>query len=227
MPSWNRITQPDKELFEVIDVQVALRIPSPPETEQELLKGYIIAARQYVENVCGISIMKQGWRYSLDQFPWRGYLHEFQSDHSLYGSMRNAIELPRCAPKDCGFDAVTSIDKFSYVGIDGARVDFDKAKWQLDAESRPARIIPAYSSYFPGTLAVPNAVQIEFTAGCDDPAKVPALIKQANLFLISHWYDSREPVIYDATPEKIPYGLEVLIYNERVPFHVPENSRRL
>lgn len=209
MAAWNRIEKPETELYEVSTVQVALRIPALSSADETLLKGYCIAGREYVENVAGISILKQRWRYTLRQFPY---------DKK---SNSHAIQLPRSSARDSGVKSVTSVDVFTYRDPQsGEEIDLD-GLYQLDDDARPAAIHPPYGQTFPATQDIPNSVTIEFTAGAESPEDIPETLKLAVLFMIAHFWENREVVVMDMTPEKIPYALESLICQYRMWFRAP------
>lgn len=90
----------------------------------------------------------------------------------------------------------------------------------VDADSEPPRIIPAYGTFWPQTLRVPNAVQIFFTAGYgNDGAAAPANLKIAVMQVAGVSYEHREAV----TPEEL-HALdwyERLIWSERVVDYAP------
>lgn len=84
-----------------------------------------------------------------------------------------------------------------------------------DADSEPPRIFPAYGTFWPMTLRVPNAVQVFFTAGYgDDGAAAPANLKVAVMQAAGVSYAYREAV----TPEQLHAfdWYERLIWSERV-----------
>ena len=70
----------------------------------------------------------------------------------------------------------------------------------VDADAEPPRIFPAYGTFWPMTLRVPNAVQVFFVAGYgDDGAAVPANLKVAVMMATGVSYEHREAV----TPEQL------------------------
>lgn len=93
--------------------------------------------------------------------------------------------------------------------------DFD-----FDADAEPPRIFPAYGTFWPMTLRVPNAVQIFFTAGYgDDGANAPANLKIATMLAAGVSYNQREAVTTEVLHELDWY--ERLIWSERVLDYAP------
>ena len=56
-------------------------------------------------------------------------------------------------------------------------------------------------------------VLITFTAGSDS---IPKPLHQAMLLLISHYYDTREPVAYNANPLKVPRSVDFLCNQHKI-----------
>ncbi|GJE14015.1 head-tail connector protein [Methylobacterium longum] len=61
----------------------------------------------------------------------------------------------------------------------------------------------------------PRAYRVTFSAGHEDAAAVPMLLKQAILLLVGHWYLNRE-VTARTTSREIEYGLKALAGRYRV-----------
>jgi hypothetical protein len=84
-----------------------------------------------------------------------------------------------------------------------------------DNDSEPPRLYPAYGTFWPETLRVPNAVQIFFTAGYgNDGAAAPANLKVAVMLATGVSYENREAVTLDQLHDLDWY--ERLIWSERV-----------
>jgi len=90
----------------------------------------------------------------------------------------------------------------------------------FDADSEPPRLFPAYGTFWPMTLRVPNAVQILFTAGYgNDAADAPANLKIAVMLAAGVSYEHREAVTREQLHELDWY--ERVIWNERVMDYAP------
>lgn len=90
----------------------------------------------------------------------------------------------------------------------------------VDADSEPPRLFPAYGTFWPLTLRVPNAVQVFFTAGYGtDGAAAPANLKVALMEAVGVSYNQREAV----TPEqlRVQPWYDRLIWSERVLDYAP------
>lgn len=66
-----------------------------------------------------------------------------------------------------------------------------------------------------------GTMEIEYTAGADDPEDVPAPLRQASLLLASHYLTSREAAFMDQrvmnVEKKIVFGVDELVKEYRVP----------
>lgn len=214
MSSLVRTAAPAKPLFTVADLKDCLRISGSTNSDETMLAAYEAAAEEWLEGLAGISIMKQTWTLNADQFPSNRDL----SNRSLYGysaqfPLGKPIKLPR--------GPVISIDTFSYLDVNGNAVDFKATSpnWQAALGERPPALYPPFGGYFPTAQWVPGALTIVMTCGmsgtADDPKVVDNDVKMAVRFLVAHWWENREPVPVNLNPQKLPYGLEAMIWSTR------------
>lgn len=85
----------------------------------------------------------------------------------------------------------------------------------VDSDSEPPRVAPLFGSFWPLTLAVPNAVQIFFTAGYGDTGDAaPAVLKVALMQSAGVMYEHREALGYESL-SRLEW-FDGLIYAERV-----------
>lgn len=153
-----------------------------------LVRRLITAARRRVETTLRRSLLATTWRLSLGEFPC------------------DAIVLPR--------PPAQSVSSIAY--IDSAGASQTLASYQLDSDSEPAGIHPAYGEVWPSTRCQPNAVQVTFVAGYASAAAVPQTIKLAILMLVGHWYEHRESVTDESKLSETPQSVEFLLAGERV-----------
>jgi uncharacterized phiE125 gp8 family phage protein len=148
--------------------------------DDALLRGYLLAAREYVETITGRQLVTASWRLSLDCFPADG----------------GPIVMPK--------PPLASVSSVAYTDTDLEDQTLDPAAYQVDTAREPGRLAPA-SGYVwpesdPETL---NAVRVTFTAGA---ATVSASAKLAIKLLAAHLNENREATIEQAL-SAIPYGL--------------------
>jgi uncharacterized phiE125 gp8 family phage protein len=150
--------------------------PTTNTTEDPYLIALRQTAREYVESFCRRALLTQTWDLKLDGFPCDG----------------EPIELP-LAP-------VISVTSVTYTDTNGDSQTWSSSLYQTDIPTGPkagrARILPAYSQYYPSTRDVFNAVTVRFVAGYGAAASsVPASLKSGMKLLIAHWYEQREAVV--------------------------------
>lgn len=139
-------------------------------------------------------------RRSLYTTTWKLYMDAFECKEIL---------LPR-AP-------LQSVTHVKYYDTAGELQTIDAADYQVDIVSEPGRVVPAPNTSWPNTeCGRLNAVEIQFVAGWAKRFDLPASLKQAMLYHISHMYDVREPVVVGTIQAGIPFTLEAMYAPHRV-----------
>jgi uncharacterized phiE125 gp8 family phage protein len=179
------VTPPASEPVTLDELKAQRRISGTD--EDTYLTALIVGARTRAENLIG-PIMPQTWDGFLDRWPCGDTL---------------TIEKPRLT-------AVTSV-KYTVRG-DVAASTLDASKYLVDTVSHHGCIRLKDGESWPGdTLEVLNPIAVRFTAGWATP---PQTVKQAILFLASHWHANREIITADAANE-IPEAFIALITDYR------------
>lgn len=157
------------------------------------IEGLITAARQHAEHYTERAFVTQTWTLKLDRFP------------DYFGDIR----LPK--------PLLISVSSITYVDLDGTTQTLSSALYEVDAQSQPARIRPAYGQSWPTTRDQFNAVTITYTAGYGAAATaVPKAIKQAIMIMVAHWYENREPIITGTIVAEVPMSANALLGPYRV-----------
>lgn len=153
--------------------------------QDDLIAGYIIAAREMVEAEAGQIFARRAMSQSFDGF-----------QNITLDAWPIVTDQP-----------VT----VSYLDSSGSSVA--TTGFRLSAGTRPARIYAGASS-FPTPYSVAGAVTVSFTAGYA-AAEVPERAKQAMLLLIAHWIDNPSAVTTNKNeqPTEIPLGVKSLCSN--------------
>lgn len=169
-----------------------LRILDTEIEEDDLIQGYIIAARSYAESFMNRAIIKQTWKLYLDK-------------------LTNKIVLPKAE--------LISVGSFKIIDDSGIEITVDKSDYLVNTASFKGSIIfkeNKLSEYLVYELKEVNGVEIQFDAGYGDtPDDVPGHIKQGLLLLIGHMYENRE----NSAPVNlidIPFGVTALLGIDRV-----------
>lgn len=108
-----------------------------------------------------LNILRSAMREDAENLTFRAYIprqYRLTSDDwpqdCEYGSK---IELP--------FPPLISVDAFRYIDADGVLTTLATDQYAVHDEYEPAFIIPAWEVTWPTIRRVPNALQIDFTAG--------------------------------------------------------------
>lgn len=183
------VTAPTSEPLTLLEGKEHLRIDHT--AEDALVADYIAAARVRCEAIQRRAYLTQTWELTLDAFPCDG------------------IVLPR--------PPLQSVTSITYTDSDGVVQTLDEALYQVDTDSEPGRVYPAYDTYWPSTRSVPNAVRIRYVAGVTDSANVPESVKMAMRFWLGHYYLNRESVIAGTIATVMPEAAKALLLPDAVP----------
>jgi uncharacterized phiE125 gp8 family phage protein len=102
------------------------------------------AMREDAENLTNRAFVSRQLRLTLDNWPL----------HHQYGAK---IDLP--------FPPLISVESLKYIDSDGDLQTLDAADYVVYDQYEPGFIIPAWGESWPTIRALPNAVQVVFTAG--------------------------------------------------------------
>lgn len=179
------VTPPTAEPIEVADAKDQLRLVVSD--DDSYVEGLISVAREYVENFTERALLTQTWDVYLDKFPCHQH-----------------IELP--------LPPLQSVTSLKYLDGSGVEQTMDPMLYTVDAVSTPARIMLKPNAFWPLTYVGPNSVIIRMVCGYADAASIPATIKHAIKFLVSHFYENRAPiVITTGVAREIPVAVESLL----------------
>jgi uncharacterized phiE125 gp8 family phage protein len=177
-----RTVGPQAEPVSLAEAKQHLRLDH--EGEDALIEGLIRAAREEVEASCGLALLAQDWRLTLDRLP------------------RSGIVSIRRHP-------VVEILSVTVYGADGEASLVQPDVLTLDAASRPARL---QFAEIPSPRVAMNGIEIDFRAGYGEAGTdVPDLLKRAILALVAHWFEFRAAFGASQQPVAFPAGYERLI----------------
>lgn len=181
-----RVVQPTVEPISLAEAKVQCRVDT--EDSDAYITTLITVARQYLEDVCDVTFISSVWEAKYDLFPiWQ-------------------IILPR-PPMAPGDVTVTyRRGDGTYGTLTSAAGDF-----QVDTSAIPGRIYPNWASSWPATRGDENSVTVRYSAGYGpDGRSVPATARHLMLFLVSHWYDSRQLSVTGGQVQ-VPYAFRTLL----------------
>jgi uncharacterized phiE125 gp8 family phage protein len=186
--TWTLVMPPTVEPVSVVDLREQSKIGYAD--EDATIGRFIAAARSWVEHYTSRALMTQTWRAAL---PW----------------FADRIWLPRAAP--------VQVDGVSVAYYDAANASQVLAadRYVVYGDGEPASIALAPNQQWPTTIERLDAVRITYACGVDDPASVPADLRQAIVLLAAHWYLTREATAAESMDEA-PFAVTALCAPHRV-----------
>lgn len=173
----------------VDDLKVACRVDDDARLHE--IEALALAARQTIEHLTRRSLLRQTWRLTLDTWP----------------GWREAIALP--------YGPVHEVLAVTWVDAAGVETTLEPAAVVLDADARPARLWPAPWTTWPVAETRPHVgVRIDYATGVEDPADVPATLKQAISQLTVHWFRNPEAIVVGTSVIEVPYHIQLLLQLE-------------
>ncbi len=146
--------------------------------DDDYISALLVAARQMAETELRRALMTQTWTKTLDQFP-------------------DAIRLD--------YPPIQSVTSVKYFDTAGVQQTMDPADYEVDIQSEPGYIVPAYGTCWPETLCTINAVEVVYVAGWTSEDDVPQSIKNWMLLHIGHFYENREATMPGITITPLPF----------------------
>lgn len=160
--SYEVVTPPDPLLLAVTREEVKDEIDRiDDDTINQKLDRYIAEATEQVEIDARRVVMSQTLRMNLDRFPC------------------DEIEIRR--------SPIQSITHVKYL-TGGSLATLSPSLYEVDLTCEPARLRPVLNARWPTTDCALNAVQIEFVAGYETQADVPAYLKRVILAVVRGLY---------------------------------------
>ncbi|MBB5703712.1 putative phiE125 gp8 family phage protein [Ochrobactrum daejeonense] len=168
------VTPPVLEPVTVADARAFLRIST--DSEDDILRRLIAAAREIIESETGLSLIDQTWRLRVDRWPRSGRLALFKYPVKM----------------------VTTVVAYR---PDGTAISFSPEEFILHHGRRPQRL---YMAQYPDASEFVG-LEVDFVAGFGESGvEVPDALKQAVLTLTAHLYESRAGVDAASAPRSFP-----------------------
>lgn len=164
------------------------------ETEDDAQISLLItAAREYVEEFCGLRLM-----YTTET----DYREQFDDEMEL-------AKLPLSSVPATGV---------VYIDTAGTTQTLSASVYDVDTVPKPGLIRLAYGQTWPSHRQVPKAITITYVAGYGAAAdSVPGRAKTAIMMLAAHWYEHREAAVDGKAPQEVPLAVQSLLWLLRVP----------
>ena len=202
------VTQPTVEPLLIVDVKPYLRLDTLTDTTDDLyITSLISVAREYCEVYQHRAYITQTWEMSFGRFPRDGR-------DTVNNSVENdKIEIPK--------GRLQAINSFTYQDSAGVITTMQpNIDYVVSTRGMLGRVCPPFGKVFPVALLYPlDPIVIRFTCGYgDDGLKVPFVIKQAMLLLVSHWYDNRMVIndLRGVNPEEVSFAVTALLTKDKI-----------
>lgn len=163
--------------------------------EDDLITGYIAAARRWCEKIDRRAYLTQTWQLWLDAWP-----------------AGNEITLRK--------PPLQSVSSIVYYDDADTATTLAASNYYVDTVSEPGRVVLRSTASWPSTtLRDANGVCVTFVAGWAAAADVPQPIRQALRLIVGHWYENREAASLGAVSREIELGARALLDIERMVRH--------
>lgn len=176
------VTPPSTEPVSLAEAKLHCHVDD--DTEDSLIEGWIMAARQHIEEAIGRALITQTLEMRVDAWPERLYL-------------------PR--PPAASIVSVTAIDD-----SDEAHT-LDASAFTLRTGTEPGYVVFDSSLRPSVVLADMAGVRVRYVAGYGEASDVPRPIRQAILLLVGHWFANREAVNVGNIVNELPFAVEALL----------------
>jgi uncharacterized phiE125 gp8 family phage protein len=181
-------------------------------SEDGLLAGYVLAARQLVEGRIGRALLTQTWLETFDEDWPRA------DGHRRVRYLRRSLSHRRIM---LSITPVQSIASIQYVDTTGATQTLDPSQYRLGMHHLVSVLEEAYGVCWPAVRCQTDAIAVQYVAGYTQPGLIPETVRQAILLLTSHFFDNRGATVVSATRAtaiELPIGVEALLAKPNVPW---------
>lgn len=219
------ITPAAAEPVSIDEAKKQLRLETPLDDGE--VTRLIIAARQYVEQICWRGLLEQTWELVGDGFNIDDprELSTWSNEHGYLSrrrrrdfSLSRPIELPMGHLATL-VDAAPAVLSVKYIDVDGVQRTLDPSLYTVDNVTAPGRILPAFGQTWPLTRDQWDALRVQYVVGWRldaptpdlAPAVIPEALKQAVLLLISQMYEHRTPEVLGVMPASMKFSFDALV----------------
>lgn len=158
------LSDPLAEPLSLAEIKAHLRLDD--ESEDALIAGYLIAARQAVERYVRRALIAQRWQLVLDAWP------------------SGPLRFPR--PPLLAVEAVRVLDTA------GAATLVPASDYRVETRAEPGFLLASAGTGLPAPGLPASGIEIDFVAGYgDDWNAVPAPVRQALLMLVTGLFEAR------------------------------------
>ena len=166
--SLKRVAAPTVEPVTLSEAKAHCRVDIS--SDDDLISGYITAARELCEDYLDRSLVTQQYVMRLDQFP-------------------TEIEIPR--PPMASSGTATAVTVTYTLNDTGATATLATSQYRVDRDSTPGAIRNLYGGTWPSNRDDQNSISVTWWAGYGNPGSVPQRVKNAILMTVLELYEKR------------------------------------
>jgi uncharacterized phiE125 gp8 family phage protein len=183
------LSAPLVEPVTLVEAKATLRVEH--DDDDDVIAALIAGARVHVEAQTRRALITQSWRLIRDAWPGNG----------------------RLAVLPAPLQALTAVRVYR---LDGSTQTIDPQAFVVDAVSAPARVSVA-SGAPPAPGRPIGGIELDVDVGYgDEPADVPADLRQAIRTLVAHWYENRGIIALGESVAMLPEQVAALLAPYRV-----------
>lgn len=191
-----RLAQPTFLAVDVDEAKAQMRVDH--NDDDLLITSLVRSATIHVEDNTGRQFNPTTYRLTRDRFPTEE---------------RAVIELAACP--------VVSVTSVKYLDGNGNLQTLDPSAYEVDTDSEPGRIVPAYGTNWPIARFTINAVRVEFVAGYSaadateqaQHAAIPENARRLILLIATHWYENPAAVLTGTISKEIELAYQSLLWD--------------
>ena len=190
------ITAPSQEPLEKDELKLFMRLEKGYTDEDKLLDTMIKTARQKAETILNRKLVRQEWKYWLDEWPDKDY-----------------ITLPHALSTD----STTPVIKY-YMTQSTEKTFGHSTYWRCDSVSVPGRLHLRYGEDWPSeSLRDFNPIYVHYQSGFGlMSTNVPENIRLWMMRRINDWYENRESWVVGQAVNAIPDRIDNLLSDDRI-----------
>lgn len=164
MSALHALSGPLAEPLSLAEIKAHLRLGD--DSEDGLLAGYLLAAREAVERYLRRALIAQRWQLVLDAWP------------------AGPLRFPR--------PPLLAIEEVRVLDAGGIAAPVPASDYRVETRAEPGFLLPAAGATLPRPGLVPSGIEIDFLAGYGtDWNAVPSPIRQALLMMVTELFESR------------------------------------
>ena len=177
-------------------------------TDDDLITLLIQAAREYVEEYTGNTLIQSTWQWTLHDWTNSRIIRPSGQWYDWNGDSSGILYIPN--------SPVISISSITYYDTAGTLQTLSAASYQTQIKSNPGRLMPASGYVWPDIQSDNlSAITIQYVAGYGtQPENIPGEYRLAMLYLIVQWYEERKPTAF-TTVNQVPLTVVDLLKTVR------------